>query len=60
MTVAEYEKVRRVPTHFIVAQGHVVPDVERIVRTTSGDEVVEKIGDAATVARSLDPRRRTE
>jgi hypothetical protein len=52
----EYEEVRRVPTHFVVARGHVVSDVERVVAETPRYHVVEKIGVAATTARRLDPR----
>ena len=52
----EYEEVRRVPTHFVVAPGHVVSDVERVVAETTRYHVVEKLGIAASVARRLDPR----
>ena len=52
----EYEDVRKVATHFVVAPGHVMRDVERVVSATPGYEVVEKIEDAAKVATVLDPR----
>jgi len=55
----EYEEVRRVPTHFIVFHGHVVPDVERVVRETDRYQVVEKLEVAAKVAIALDPRPRS-
>jgi len=32
LTVDEYEEVRRVPTHFVVARGHVDARVEFVVR----------------------------
>jgi hypothetical protein len=57
LSVDEYEAVRRVPTHFIVAKGHVVSPAETVVRETSHYQVVEKVGVAAEVASRLDPRR---
>jgi len=59
LTLEEYEYVRRIPTHFFVQPGHVYPDVERVVETDGhGDrfEVVEKLGEAGTLAVHLDPR----
>jgi len=58
LTNAEYESLRRVPTHFIVLPGHDIPDVERIVETTDRFVVVEKFGESAIAAIKLDPRRR--
>ena len=59
LTVEEYEHIRRIPTHFAVAPGHVYPDVERVVETDGvGNryEVVEKYGVAGLLAVELDPR----
>ena len=59
LTLEEYEYVRRIPTHFFVKPGHVYRDVERIVETDGhGDrfEVVEKFGEAGTLAVRFDPR----
>jgi hypothetical protein len=56
LTADEYEAVREVPTHFLVAPGHLVVGVEVIVRETSRFQVVEKFGAAAPVATALDPR----
>ena len=59
LTVEEYEHVRRIPTHFFVKPGHVYRDVELVVETDGrGDrfEVVEKFGEAGTLAVRLDPR----
>ena len=56
LTVWEYEEVRRVPTHFVIASGHLVVGVEVIVRDTPEYQVVEKIGAGAPVATRLDPR----
>jgi hypothetical protein len=54
----EYEKLRRIPTHFAVRPGHEIPDVERVVERRHGFVVVEKFGESAKVAIRLDPRRR--
>jgi hypothetical protein len=56
LTVDEYEDVRKVPTHFVAALGHLVVGVEVVVRRTARYQVVEKIGAAAPVATRLDPR----
>jgi len=56
LTADEYELVRSYGDRFIVARGHIYPDVERLVGDTNGYWVVEKIEDAAEVARRLDPR----
>jgi hypothetical protein len=60
LPVCEYEEVRRVPTHFVIASGHLVVGVEVIVRDTPEYQVVEKIGAAAPVATRLDPREEDE
>jgi hypothetical protein len=56
LTPSEYKEVRKVPTHFVIAPGHLLVGVEVVVRETSGYQVVEKIGAAAPVATRLDPR----
>jgi hypothetical protein len=56
ITIAEYEGVRRDPTHFAVVKPHVAPDVERIVEETTRYVVVEKGGPAAKIAEEQDPR----
>jgi hypothetical protein len=59
LSVSEYERVRGVPTHFAIAPGHELAEVERVVeRADERYTVVEKIGKAAEVARLLDPRHR--
>jgi hypothetical protein len=58
LTADEYEEVRRVSTHFVVAKGHLANDHERLVRESSRYQVVEKSGVAGQVASRLDPRRR--
>ena len=56
LTVDEYEAVRSVPTHFVVAPGHLLVGVEVVVQENSRYTVVEKIGAAAPIASALDPR----
>jgi len=56
LTHAEYEDVRKDPTHFIAAPGHLVVGVEVLVRETPRYHVVEKIGAARAVAVRLDRR----
>jgi hypothetical protein len=54
----EYERLRRIPTHFAVRPGHEIADVERVVERHDGFVVVEKLGESAKTAIRLDPRRR--
>jgi hypothetical protein len=42
MTSAEYEYVRADPTRFIVAKGHVLPEVEAVVDRAKDHAVVER------------------
>jgi hypothetical protein len=58
-TLAEYESVRKKSTTFLLAPGHVEPDVERVVSHRGRFQIVEKVQEAMrqTVIR-LDPRRR--
>ena len=62
MTTREYESVRAHPAHFLCVPGHEV-DAERYGRVVARNRryvVVEKTGDAALVARRLDPRGKDE
>ena len=54
--VTAYEAVRRFPTRFVVAPGHEIYGVERVVESNRDYNVVEKIEAAAPVAIRLDPR----
>jgi hypothetical protein len=56
LSIAEYEQVRSVPTHFAVRHGHLVPEAERVVGANVGYTVVEKIGAAAEYAENVNPR----
>jgi hypothetical protein len=54
--VADYEAVRAEPTRFFVATGHADPAIERVVESSEGHEIVEKLGEAAMVAEVENPR----
>jgi hypothetical protein len=62
LSLPEYEAVRSNPTWFAVIPGHEFtdPDIDRVVRTGDTYNVVEKVGDAAEVARHLLPQRRAD
>jgi hypothetical protein len=57
LTLGKYEEVRRVPTHFIVAPGHIYREFERVVEQVDGYVVVEKFGEAGKEALKMDERR---
>jgi hypothetical protein len=57
VTIAAYERVRADPRHFLLAAGHEIEGAEVVVDRKGGYVVVEKIGDAARVARATDPRK---
>ena len=56
LTRAEYERVRSVPTHFFVVPGHVIPEVEIVVREGDDYVVVEKRLEEQDIAVENDPR----
>jgi hypothetical protein len=56
MTLADYEALRSVATHFAVKPGHVRSDAERVVERRPSHVVVEKVGQAGRRAAELDPR----
>jgi hypothetical protein len=53
---AEYEWVRAKPARFVLAPGHVAPEIEHVVERQDNHVVVEKTGVAGQVAAQLDPR----
>jgi hypothetical protein len=56
----EYDAVRANPTHFLVAPGHVDERLEQVVGGADGRyQVVEKRGEARSVAAELDERSET-
>jgi hypothetical protein len=53
----EYEQVRADSHLFAVATGHIAPDVEELVESRSGYDVVRKFkGAPAEIAQKTDPR----
>ena len=56
LSIAEYESIRSSPVRFPIKPGHDYPEFERVVEETENYVVVEKFGDAAEVARTLNPR----
>ena len=60
LSLREYEEIRTSPVHFPVKVGHDYPEFERVVAVSDGYAVVEKIGAAAEVAKTLDPRSRVK
>lgn len=56
LTVFEYEHVRANPTHFLVAPGHELPEIESVVARKGSYQVVAKHGEAALLAIEEDPR----
>jgi hypothetical protein len=55
LTVDEYERIRALPTTFLIAQGHPYT-LGRVVDDRGAYLIVEKHGAAARVARETDPR----
>jgi len=57
MRLSDYERIRADSLLYVIAKGHVFPDVERVVDGANGYEVVEKrAGPAAEVSEETDPR----
>lgn len=56
LPVEEYEETRRHSRRFVVLAGHQRPEFERVVENRNGWIVVEKTGEAGTIASLHDPR----
>ena len=56
LTREEYERVRADAEKFVIAPGHQLPEVERVVEQNERSHVIEKVGAAAMVAEETDPR----
>lgn len=57
VAVSDYERIRDDSRLYVIARGHEVPDVERVVEAAKGYDVVQKReGDPAELARETDPR----
>ena len=53
----EYERVRSNGRLYVIARGHEIPDVERVIEQADGYAIVQKTeGDAAELSEELDPR----
>ena len=50
VTAAEYEEAHRNPRQFIVALGHLRPEIEESVAQTDRFEIVRKLGEAGDAA----------
>jgi hypothetical protein len=51
----DYLAVRSEPRHFVVVPGHVIPEIETVVREADGYVVVEKTDTAGEVAETSAP-----
>jgi hypothetical protein len=57
MTVRQYEELRADAEQFVTAPGHASPDIESVVATGEGWQIVRKRpGGPAELARASDPR----
>ena len=56
LSVPEYEAVRAHGHWFVIAPGHVLPEIEHTVERHDGYDVVAKEADAAKFVEELDPR----
>ena len=56
LSTTEYDQVRQSPRRFVLALGHVSPEVEHVVEREGDHVVVEKVGIAGRIAAELDPR----
>jgi hypothetical protein len=57
LRLSDYERVRDNSCRYVIAKGHVFPDVEQVVEEADGYDVVEKQeGTAAEVSEETDPR----
>jgi hypothetical protein len=55
---ADYERVRRDPTHFFVVPGHEAPEVESVIEEHDDWMVVRKDPETHPIAQGTDPRSR--
>jgi hypothetical protein len=56
LTLEQYERVRQVGTHFVLAPGHEDIEIEQTVAVSDSYIVVEKDGPAGIIALDEDPR----
>lgn len=55
-TLEEYERVREHPSRFLIAPGHWLPEIERVLEEGARHWVIEKTGEAADFVADRDPR----
>jgi hypothetical protein len=55
-TLDEYEHVRSNPRTFMIAIGHLYPEVERTVSENDRFTIVQKLDNGGELAETLDPR----
>jgi len=56
LELSEYESVRSQGDRFLVAPGHVLPEIERVVKSSAAYEVVDKDDEVESLALARDPR----
>lgn len=56
LTIAEYEAVRSDPRQFLVAPGHDLPEIERVITENRAYQIVLKRGEAAEFVAERDAR----
>jgi hypothetical protein len=56
LTLADYERVRAHPRHFVMIPGHELPEVETVVERADEYVIVEKRDEAGRRADEADPR----
>jgi hypothetical protein len=54
--LADYERIRANPRHFMMIPGHEMPEVESVVERGDGYLIVEKRDEAGEHAEDTDPR----
>lgn len=57
LSLGEYEEARLDPAQFVVAPGHELPEIEKVVFVGQGFQIVRKQGAAAAMAEEEDARR---
>ena len=56
MSRSEYERLRADPTLFAVVSGHEIAEVESVVETRAGYDIVQKHPETHDLAEETDPR----
>jgi len=56
VTTESYERARAEPTDFLLKPGHANLDFETVIETQDEFVLVRKTGEAAALAKNLDPR----